>query len=151
MKKEYANPHDSVGEVQFVFWNDWGEGAKLVFELVDYFKAPVYRKSRGVYVIYYAIARCDYAKLGFKKGDKLLLFISYNAYRYALEKLPAEQKVPCLRKYAEGKNNLMCIERVNSERIRIHSQEVREPTPEQLVEAEKQYALVVKEHGIFQQ
>jgi len=149
--KEYINPHDSVGDIQFVFWNEWGLGDKLDFELVNYFKAPVYNKGRGVYVIYYAIARCDYDKLGFRRGDKLLLFISYNAYRYAIAKLPAEQKVPCLRKFAEGKNNLMCIERVNSERIRIHTQVVVEPTPEQLLESEKQYGLVVREHGIFQQ
>ncbi len=144
---KYVNPHDLVGDKQLVFWNEWREGDTLEFELIDYFRAMPYRKSRGLYIIYWARAASDYLPLGIKAGNELVIFISYRAYNYALQKLPAELKVPCLRKYAEGKNLYIRIERENSERIKVHHQELREPSSDDVERSEGEYKLIESEHG----
>ena len=143
------NPHETVGDKQWLFWNQWKEGQVLEFEFVDYFNAPVIRK-RGLYSVYYAIALCDIDNAGVRKDDKLILFISYKTLVTALHKLPKDLKTPCMKQYGEGKNLFIRIERINSTRIKIHHQELREPTEGQVKDADRQYAQIRREERMMQ-
>ena len=141
------NPHELVGDRQWVFWNELKMRVPLEFELIDYFKAPVVRKGSGAYVIYYAKAITPLKNLGVEKGDMIILFISFRAFVFALNKLKAEFKVPCTKKLADGKNLFIRLERYSPYEIKVHYQEIRVPDEEQLNDAAKQYALIKAEHG----
>ena len=139
------NPHDFVGNRE-IWWNELklGEAIELVF--IDYFKASDYPIGKGHYMIYIAEAAEAYPSLEILKGDKFNFFMSYKCYLLALRRLKSEYVIPCQRKFAEGKNLYVKIEKLNTERIKIHIQEPREPTEEQIKEAEIQYNLIKKEH-----
>lgn len=141
------NPHELVGNSQWVFWNEWPEKKPLEFELIDYFKAPVVKKKRGAYVVYYAKAITPIENLGVKEGDDLILFITFKAYVSALNKLRAEIKVPCSKKFADGKNLYIKIEKVCAYSLKIHNQEIRDCPEEQKIEALKQYEIIKSEQG----
>ena len=140
------NSYEAIGENMWMFWGQFPLNEIVEFELIDYFKAPVVCK-RGYYMAYYALAGKDMPSLQVKKGEPITLFITYPAFLTALNMLPAELKIPCLKKYADGKNLYICMERMSKGRLKIHYQEVREPTPEQLVKAKEQYAQIRFQHG----
>ncbi len=139
------NPHETIGDKQWMFWNQWIDHKPVEFLLIDYFKAPVVRK-RGWYIVYYAIAQSPIEHLGVNKGDELILFITYKAYVNAINMLANEFRIPSQKKFSEGKNLYIKLEKVDKGRIKIHKQDVREPTEEQLLEAERQYKMISLEH-----
>lgn len=139
------NPHETIGDKQWMFWNQWLPGVPVDFLLIDYFKAPTVQKH-GIYIVYYAIVQSDIEHLNVKKGDEIILFITYQAYRNALNLLCNEYRIPSQKKFSEGKNLYIKLEKIHEKRIKIHIQEVREPTQEQLVEADRQYSMIKLEH-----
>lgn len=140
----YLNPHDVITTKQQVFWNDLEVGIPIELELVDYFKAPVCLKARGIYVAYYAVAKCEYNPLGIKPGDELFVYFSYKAFVGAISKLPVDKQVPCLRKYADGKNLLIKVEKINSKCIKIFYQKIVEPDGH--LDSESQYEYLRREN-----
>ena len=139
------NPHDYVGYRE-IWWNELKIGEPIELEFIDYFKAPDYDIGKGHYTIYHAEAAEAYLPLGILKGDKFIFYISQRCYIKAIRKLKGEIITPCQRKFAEGKNLYIKLEKLNSERIIIYHQEPREPSEEQLKEAEKQYKMIRQEH-----
>ncbi len=144
MEEIPINPHETIGDKQWMFWNQWLDKEPVEFLLIDFFKAPVVRR-KGLYIIYYAIAEAPIKHLGIDKGDELLLSITYRAYCNALNMLRNEYRIPSQKKFAEGKNLYIKLERVNNTTIKIHKQEVRAPTEEQLLEADRQYKIIIAE------
>jgi len=144
------NAHEIVGSSQTMYWNEWPEGQLLEFELIDYFRSNVYPEGNGHYQIYYAIARKDNATLGIRDGDDILLHISYKGFVKTISRLPTEYKLPAMKKTAEGKNLFIRIEKVNSKSMKLHYQEVREPTEQNKEDADKYYKLIEMEHRIKQ-
>ena len=140
------NPHDVIGCTRRVWWNELEVKNPIELEFIDYFRASDYRMSKGRYVIYYALTVSDYPYLGINQGEPILFYISYKSYIIALSRLRSEYLVPCQRKFAEGKNLYIKIEKVNTEKIKIHCQEIREPSEEQLSEAKRQYRLIRQEN-----
>lgn len=141
------NPHDYIG-CREVWWNELKLGEPIELEIIDYFRADEYIIGKGRYVAYHAESLGDYLPLGILKGDRICFFVSSRCYVKALRKLKSECITPCQRKFAEGKNLHIKLEKLNSERILIHMQEPREPTEDQLKEAEIQYKMIRKEHGM---
>ena len=139
------NAHECVGCFQTMYWNEWKAGDILEFILVDYFKAPVYREGNGMFQIYYAVCRKDYPKLGMKVGDDIFLHIAYRALKKALEKVPMEIKMPCLKENADGQNLFIRIERKNDVSIKVHYEEPREPTTEHKANSKKYYQIIHSE------
>ena len=137
----YLNAHERMG-VRIVYWNQWKAGDILEFELVDYFNSPIIREGNGLYHVYYAIAKADYEFLGINEGDPLELHITYRSYKKSISSLPNAMIIPCKKEYAKGKNLYIKLEKVNSRIIKVHYQEPREPTLEQLKEASIQYNLL---------
>jgi len=143
------NAHELVGSKRDVWWNQLKVNEPITLELVDYFKAIVYKRSRGHYTSYYAISRCEYPSIGILPGDELIIHISFRSYVNALRQLKSEYKIPCMKEIADGKNLLIKLERKNYNRILVHYQEIREPTDEQSLEAKKQYRLIKEEHEMY--
>ncbi len=141
-----VNAHELVGSFQTVYWNEWKEGKILEFELVDCFRSLVFKEGNGLYQVYYAIARSEDKTLGMREGDDIFLHVSWRALVKALSKVPVEQKIPCLKKNADGKNIFIRIEKLTSKSMKIHWQEPREPTVEQLENAGKYYEIIKAEH-----
>ncbi len=141
------NAHEIVGSSQTLYWNEWPEAEILEFELVDYFRSDVYAEGNGHYQIYYAIARKDNEALGLRVGDDILLHISYKCFVKALSKLALEYKLPAMKSNAAGKNLLIKVERLNTKSMKIHYQEVIEPTKKNITDAERYYKLIEMEHG----
>ena len=139
---ESVHDHELIGLCQTIYWNQWQLGKEYEFELVDYFKSEAYAEGRGYYQIYYAIALHDIEEFKVIKGDNLILCISKISWMKAMSFLPAQVKIPCLRKYSEGKNLYVKVERKNDKAIIIRHQEPREPTEEQLVNAKKFYTII---------
>jgi len=146
---EMMNAHEMVGLNREIWWNELELDSPITIELVNYFKAQAYVKGRGYYMAYYAIAREDYPSLGIVAGDELIIYISYKSYINALRKLPTAMKVPCTKQKAEGKNLLMRFSRINKDWCKVHYQKVLEPTPEQLKEGDRIYALLDSENVTF--
>ena len=140
------NAHELVGSFQTVYWNEWVVGDKLEFEFIDYFIAPVFKEGNCLYQVYYAVCKKDYPHLGMRDGDDIILHLSYRALSKALNRLPIEMKIPCLKKSAEGKNLFIKIERVNPISIKVHYQEPREPSEEHKANADKYYKIINAEH-----
>ena len=140
------NPHETIGDKQWMFWNMWLDKKPVEFLLIDYFKAPTVKRGRGLYTVYYAIAQEPIDHMNVKAGDEIILFITYKAYVNAINVLCNEYRTPSMKKFAEGKNLYIKIEKVDRGRIKIHKQEVREPTEEQLLEADRQYKMIQLEH-----
>ena len=140
------NPHDFIGNRE-IWWNELELGTPIELEFIDYFKASDYDIGKGHYMVYFVEAVEEYPSLGILKGDRFNFFMSYKCYLLALRRLKSEYIIPCQRKFAEGKKLYIKIEKLNTERIKIHFQEPREPTEEQFKEAIIQYRLIKKEHG----
>lgn len=143
---EILNPHEVVGTKQYVFWNQLILDKPIELEIIDYFKAKTLRKGRGYYTVYYAIARCNYDDIGIRECDELIFFMTYRSFVNALRKLPITVQRQFSSNDAKGKNLYIKFERVTKDWIKIHNQELREPTQEQLLEAGKQYELINNEH-----
>ena len=140
-----VNPYSVTSDKQWLFWNEWPDKTILQFELIDYWKAPTIKPLHGEYTVYYAISNQDIEGTGVKSGDEIILFITTRAFIIALNHLPKEFKTPCNQAMSEGKNVLIDIERINNERLKVHRQYLKEPTQEQLAEAQKQYDKIVNE------
>ena len=136
------NPHEMIGQPRSIWWGDLTLGVPIELEFIDYFKAQSVKFARGEYMLYYAVAVSDYEPLKILKGDEIIFHISYRTYQKELMKLPNEQRIPTQRKFAEGKNLYINLEKVSREKIKIYSQEPREPTEEQLKEAESIYKMI---------
>lgn len=139
---EPINPHETIGDKRWMFWNQWLDKKPVEFLLIDYFKAPVIKKRKGLYVIYYAIVKAPIDHLNADIGDELILSITYQAYLNAINMLPNKYRIPSQKKFAEGKNLYIKLERECRDKITIHKQEVREPTEEQILEADRQYKII---------
>ena len=138
------NPHEMIGQPRSVWWGDLALGIPIELEFIDYFKAQSVRFARGEYMLYYDVAVSDYEPLRIRQGDEIIFHISFRCYQKELMKLPNEQRIPTQKKFAEGKNLYIKLEKVSRERIRIYQQEVREPTQEQLDNSRRFYRLVRK-------
>src|SRR3990167_5696225 len=138
---ESVHDHELIGLCQTIYWNQWQVGKEYEFELIDYFRAESYAEGRGYYQVYYAVALHNIEELKVIKGDSLILCISKIAWMKAISALPAQVKIPCLRKYSEGKNLYVKVERKNDKIVKIHHQEPREPTPENIENAKKFYSM----------
>ena len=141
------NPHERMG-IRVLYWGQFYIGDILEFEFVDYFSSVTIREGNGLYQVYYAIAKADNLNLGIVAGDEVELHLSYKTYCNALSALPTQMKTPCLKKFAKGKNLYMKISKRNSRELIVHYQEPREPTEQQLKEAESLYRMVRLEHGL---
>ena len=141
------NAHERMG-IRVLYWGQFYLNDILEFELVDYFSSPIIREGNGLYHVYYAIAKADNLNLGIIAEDEIELHISYKTYCNALSFLPTQIKTPCLKKFADGKNLFIKISKRNSREIVVHYQEPREPTGQQLKEAESLYQMVRLEHGL---
>ena len=140
--------HELVGCCQTVYWNEWPLKKKHEFELVDYFSSPVYGVGRGQYHIYYAIAKSKIPELGIRVEDDLILYISFRTWLVELSKQPADIKIPCMKKNAEGKNLYVKVEKINPKFMKLHHEEPREPTVEQLEKAKKYYSIINAENKL---
>ncbi|MEK6883028.1 MAG: hypothetical protein AABY22_25615, partial [Nanoarchaeota archaeon] len=141
------NAHERMG-IRVLYWGQFYQDDILEFEIVDYFSSPIIREGNWIYHVYYAIVTADNLNLGIIAGDEIELHLSYKTYCNALSFLPTQMKTPCLKKFAEGKNLFMKISKKNSREIVVHYQEPREPTEQQLKEAESLYKMVSLEHGL---
>lgn len=141
-----AHEHEVVGNCQTVYWNEWPLRKIHTFELVDYFNSPIFMQGYGQYHIYYAIAKSPIPEIGVVVNDNLILYITYKAWVTALSKMPAEIKLPCLKKVAEGKNLLVKVEKLNTKAMKLHHEEPVEPTEKQREDAKKYYAIINAEH-----
>ncbi len=146
MVKIAINAHEMVGSFQTVYWNEWRLRDKLEFELIDCFRSPVIKEGNGLYQVYYAISCMNYKPLGIREGDNIFLHISYRALVTALSKVPSDQKIPCLKENADGKNIYIKIERLSSKSMKVHYQEPREPTADHIIDAKKYYEIINSEH-----
>ena len=136
------NPHEMIGQPRSIWWGDLTLGTPIELEFIDYFKAQSVKFARGEYMLYYAVAVSDYEPLKILKGDEIIFHISCRMYQKELMKLPNDQRIPTQRKFAEGKNLYINLEKVSREKIKIYSQEPREPTQGQLKEAESIYKMI---------
>lgn len=134
--------HEIIGICQTVYWNQLAQGKQYDLLLIDFFRGEPLLEGKGYYQVYYAMALCDIEEWGTKKGDNLIFHISRKTWMKAIAFLPVQLKTPCQRKYAEGKNLYVKIERLNTKSIKIHHQEPREPTAEQLADAKKFYSII---------
>ncbi len=147
---ERLNAHEIVGSSQTLYWAEWPVAELMEFELIDFYRSKVYPEGNGVYHIYYAIARRDNKTLGIRVGDDIILHISYKSFVKAISRIPSEFKLPAMKQNAEGKNLWITIERLNSKEMKLHKQEVIEPTKENKTDADKYYKLIEMEHTIKQ-
>ena len=136
------NPHEMIGQPRSVWWGDLALGIPIELEFIDYFKAQSVRFARGEYMLYYAVAVSDYEPLRIRQGDEIIFHISFRCYQKELMKLPNEQRIPTQKKFAEGKNLYIKLEKVSRERIKVYYQEVREPIEGQLKEATLFYKML---------
>ena len=143
---DYSNPHDLLGSVRNLWWNELTVDKPIALELVDYFSAPTLERGRGVYTIYYCLAQCDYPDLGIVTGDCLNFHLSWQCYLNALKKLRHDLVLPCTREHGLGKNLFIKLFITSKTRLTVLHQELREPTEDQLAESKKQYAFILEEH-----
>ena len=139
---EHLHDHELIGLCQTIYWGKWQLGKQHEFELIDFFSSQLDVEGNGQYQVYFAVALHDIQELGVRKGDSLILHISKACWMKAIANLPIQAKTPCLRKYAEGKNLYVKVERLNEKSVQIHAFEPREPTEEQLKDAKKFYSII---------
>ena len=140
------SPHDAVTNSPELYWNDLRIGDILEFELIDFYNGEIKKKGNSTYAVYLAIPSQDYELLKIRKNCYVTFFIAWRAFEKALQKLPTDMTTPCQRKYAEGKNILIKLEKSGANSIRIHNEEPIEPTAEQLEDSKKIYEMVRKDH-----
>ena len=146
----FLNSHDRVGQAMVLYWNEFPDGLEMEFELVNPFEAPVVREGSGLYQVYYAISVSEFEINGMKiqPESAIELHIAYRSFVKALQKLAPQLRIPCLRKYADGRNILMKLKKLDQRRICVSHQEPREQKEGQFEAAKMIYAMVAKEHRL---
>jgi len=140
-----AHPHDIVGMVQWIFWGDTPKETIFNVELVDWYKAPRFSRAGGWYVVFYALAHSDLDEMGVRKDDDIILFIPHKTYCTALYTATRELRTATQRQFGEGKNLFLRMKKLSDKRTKFLYGELREPKPEQLVEAKKHYEQIREE------
>ena len=137
-----AFEHEIVGQCQTLYCNALKVDDVVDIELVDYFNSPVIQEGNGFYHVFYAIARQDYPHCKIRNGDALMFHVAYRMLVNALAELPLEYKISMSKKYSEGKNLFWKICKLNSKAVRIDYAEPREPTEENISNANKFYSII---------
>ena len=150
---EYTHACDRVGLFTTIYWNELEEGIEYEFEILDYFASPVVKEGQGHYHIFMAIPTKDFpiGGMNIKKGDMIELHVSYRTFVKALQKLSAELRTPCLRKFIEGKNVIMRFKKLDVRRLAITHQEPREPMNGMKEEAGKFYSMITNSRDEYEQ